>query len=75
MWISSAEREEWEESEGSTKGEQQKLRNPNYNIGCAWDFWGGFLDMLQELKDIWDKANFLKQCLEFFTPENSLAMT
>jgi len=42
---------------------------------CAWDFWGGFLDMLQELQDIWDKANFLKQCLEFFLPENSLAMT
>jgi hypothetical protein len=35
----------------------------------------GFLDMLQELKDIWDKANFLKQCLEFFLHENSLAMT
>jgi hypothetical protein len=35
----------------------------------------GFLDMLQELKDIWDKANFLKQCLEFFLQENSLAMS
>jgi hypothetical protein len=31
--------------------------------------------MLQELKDIWDKANFLKQCLEFFLQENSLAMS
>lgn len=56
-WVS--RRKEWEESEGSRKGETNKLRELKYN-NSAWEFWGGFLSKVQELEDIWDKAIVFK---------------